>query len=153
MNVLLRYSLVSPIRYYVVVSTKIPQQHHYISGHTELRTIVLRMYLARLYVNFMSRHNELVVGAEKLQKSSSTSAADDYLPVRTNLTETRCDAESWIVIDLTYGSQAVPKRTIIHDSTIHGVFISARAFTSKTDFSFLRLNQIKITSIFVSQLV
>ena len=68
MNVLLRYSLVSPIRYYVVVSTKIPQQHHYISGHTELRTIVLRMYLARLYVNFMSRHNELVVGAEKLHK-------------------------------------------------------------------------------------
>ena len=47
----------------------------------------------------------------------------------------------------------VRTRTIIHKCNIHSVFIGARAFTSKTDFSFLRLNQIKITSIFVSQLV
>ena len=44
-------------------------------------------------------------------------------------------------------------RTIIHAHTICSVFGIARAFTGKTDFSFLRLNQIKITSIFVSQLV
>ena len=33
------------------------------------------------------------------------------------------------------------------------IFGNARAFTSQTDFLILRLNQIKITSIFVSQLV
>ena len=34
-------------------------------------------------------------------------------------------------------------RTIIHTRTIHTVFISTRAFTSKTDFSFLQFNQTK----------
>ena len=42
-------------------------------------------------------------------------------------------------------------RTNIHAHTIGSVFDIARAFTSKTDFSLLQLNQIKITSIFVSQ--
>ena len=43
--------------------------------------------------------------------------------------------------------------TIIWECTIHPVFGNAHAFTSKTDLSFLPLNQIKITSIFVSPLV
>ena len=52
-----------------------------------------------------------------------------------------------------YIIRTVRTRTIIHGSNIHGVFMRASAFTSKTDFSFLPLNQSKITSIFVSQLV
>ena len=44
-------------------------------------------------------------------------------------------------------------RTIIHESTIHGVFISARAFTSKIYILFLPLNQMKITFIVISELV
>ena len=52
----------------------------------------------------------------------------------------------WIIV-------LVRTRTITWECSICRIFGSARAFTSKTDFSFLRLNQIIITSIFVTQLV